>query len=170
MLYPLAIHAMLTRKFRGLSSNISFTRDILGTTVAVVGRSRTKPVLDTDDKARGSIHSHVFLLSCSESAGLSPGQGDAAISEPSLNIYDLPLADRTLRLIHGYFDNIGLLFRYIHHNSFIQAYREAVSTNLRNMQQTWLGMLNIILALSINVSYPSELSQHQRVAKSKVFF
>lgn len=112
----------------------------------------------------------MFLLSRSESAGPSPGQGDAAIREPSLNIYDLPPADRTLRLIHGYFDNTGLLFPYIHRDSFVQAYREAASTNLRNVRQTWLGMLNMILALSINVSYPSELSQHQRMAESKVFF
>lgn len=156
----------------GPSSNISFTRDIISATMAVLKRSGVEsvPDVDTDGKVGGFIHSHVFLLSRPGSPVPSPEQRSGTIREPSLNLYELPPADQTLRLIRGYFDNTGLLFPYIHRERFIQEYRQLAHANLRNVRKSWLGVLNMILALSINVRYPSELSQQQRTAESKVFF
>lgn len=169
---PWPIHdcAILTLPFQGPSSNISFTREILSATMFVVNRSGAESLPDVDDKTRGSIHSHVFLLSRSGSQGPSPDQRDGEIRGQPINLYDLPPADQALHLIHGYFENTGLLFPYIHRDRFIQTYKDLASVNLRSVRKPWLGMLNMILALSINVSYPSELSQQQRAAESKVFF
>lgn len=138
--------------------------------MSVVNRSGAESVPDVDDKTGGSIHSHVFLLSRSGSQGPSPDQSEGDARGQSINLYDLPPDEQTLRLIHGYFDNTGLLFPYIHRERFIQSYRELSSTHLRHVRKPWLGMLNMILALSINVNYPSELSQQQRTADSKVFY
>ena len=162
--------AVLTCPPTGPSSNISFTREILSATMSVLKRTGAESVPDTDGKAGGFIHSHVFLLSRPGSPAPLPEQRPASIHEPSLNLFDLPPADQTLRLIHGYFDNTGLLFPYIHRERFIREYKELASANFRNVRKSWLGVLNIILALSINVRYPSELSQQQRMAESKVFF
>lgn len=74
-----------------------------------------------------------------------------------------------MRLVRQYFDNTGLLFPYIHRDSFINTYQKLASSNFKNVRRSWLGMLNMILALSINCCYPSDLSQRQRRVESNVF-
>jgi len=169
---PLTVRdsVVLTCSLTGPSSNISFTRDILSATMSVLKRSGAESVPDSDGKAGGLIHNHVFLLSRPGSPTPWPNQRSGGLHGPSLNLFDLPPADQTLQLIDGYFDNTGLLFPYIHRERFVKAYKELASANLRNVRKSWLGVLNMILALSINVRYPSELSQQQRTAESKVFF
>ena len=138
--------------------------------MSVLKRSGADSIPDADDKAGGSIHSHVLLLSRPGSPVPSPEHRSGATHGPSLDLYALPPADETLRLINGYFDNTGLLFPYIHRERFIEEYKQLASTSPRNVRKSWLGVLNMILALSISVRYPSELSQQQRTAESKVFF
>lgn len=138
--------------------------------MSVLKRSGADSIPDGDDKTGGFIHSHVFLLSRPGSPVPSPNQRPSATHEPPLNLYTLPPAEQALRLINGYFENTGLLFPYIHRDRFISEYNHLSSTNLRSVRKSWLGVLNMVLALSINVRYPSELSQQERTAESKVFF
>lgn len=161
---------MLNCSLTGPSSNISFTRDILSATRSVLKRSGAESIPDPDGKAGGFTHNHVFLLSRPGSPAPRPDQTSGGLHGQSLNLFDLPPPDQTLLLIHGYFDNTGLLFPYIHRERFIKQYQDLASANFRNVRKSWLGMLNMVLALSIYVCYPSELSQQQRRAESKVFF
>jgi hypothetical protein len=67
--------------------------------------------------------------------------------ELAVNI--LPPHNETETLLKSYFSNTGLLFPYIHEQTFFETYydlkRQGFSTNVR---RTWLGLLNMMLAMA----------------------
>lgn len=61
----------------------------------------------------------------------------------------LPPSQETERLIRAYFSNTGLLFPYIHEQSFWDTYKELKEHGSRgNVSRTWLGLLNMVLAMA----------------------
>ena len=128
---PSAVHDSVVLACSLTSSNISLTRDILSATMSVLKRSGAKPFPDSDGKAGGFIPNHVFLLSRPGSPTPWPNQRSSSLHRPSLNLINLPPADRTLRLIYECFNNTGLLFPYIHRESFVKAYKELALRNVR---------------------------------------
>ncbi|CAI4213867.1 unnamed protein product [Parascedosporium putredinis] len=133
--------------FYGPSSNIAFTRDIIGATMTVLKRSGAESVPDYQDSSGGFVHSHVLPVSRPPTpiAGQLRSSG---VYGPSLNPFDLPPPDETLRL----------------------TYHELSARNFKNVRRSWLGMLNMIMALSTNTRYPSDLTQQQRRTESNVFY
>lgn len=108
---------------------------------------------------------HMLHVSRPGSPNREPRRGP-----PEGSIFSLPPEDQTRRLIDEYFSNTGLLFPYIHKSTFLETYQEMMSTDLRRVRRSWLGLLNMILAMATSATYSSDLTSPQRAAKSGVFF
>lgn len=84
--------------------------------------------------------------------------------------FALPDKVDTLRLIETYFSTTGVLFPYIDRTSFLNAYHQFSSSNVQSTRRSWLGLLNMVLAMAINAGHESSLTASERAAKSDVYF
>lgn len=113
------------------------------------------------------MHSHVLHISRAPSPGPN---GYRRPPEPTVNPFDMPPPERTLGLVRQYFSNTNLLFPYIHRESFLATYHELAASNFSRVRRSWLGLLNMIIAMSISASDVEEMDARQRRAESVVFF
>ena len=61
----------------------------------------------------------------------------------------LPLAQESEALLQQYFSNTGLLFPYIHKQSFMETYEQLKDPRARHkVRKTWLGLLNLMMAMA----------------------
>lgn len=86
------------------------------------------------------------------------------------SMFSLPAADETLRLINEFFSNTGMLFPYIHRETFLATYHDLTTTDFRKVRRSWLGLLNMVLAMATSASDSSHLTGQQRADESEVFF
>ncbi|CEL11170.1 hypothetical protein ASPCAL14275 [Aspergillus calidoustus] len=135
------------RAYFGPSSNISFTSDI-SRTLKRLSRSR-------GNFTPGSRHTSLFDLHIARvSRPSSPvahptpwtANGSHLESTPT-SIFYLPPDEETLSLIDQYFADTGMLFPYIHEETFRETYAQ-LKSNHTVTRRTWLGVLNIVLALA----------------------
>ncbi|PKS07195.1 hypothetical protein jhhlp_005796 [Lomentospora prolificans] len=154
--------------FFGPSSNIAFTRDIVSATISMLKKAGAESVPSRQDS--GFMQSHVLFVSRPPSPIPHQTRRLSRLHGSSLNPFELPPPAETLGLIHQYFANTGLLFPFIHRESFIQTYHEVAASNFSKVRRSWLGLLNMILAMSISTAYPSDLPHDRRRAESNVFF
>jgi hypothetical protein len=82
----------------------------------------------------------------------------------------LPPETETMQMIEIYFSTTGELFPYIDKEAFLQQYDQLASSNIRTVRRSWLGLLNMILAMSTRASYDSASSAIERTAMSDIFF
>lgn len=69
-----------------------------------------------------------------------------------------------------YFSNTGILFPYIHEDTFRQKYEEMKRRGPSSVQKTWLSLLNVMLAFAISTSHGPETSFVKRQKDSDVFY
>ena len=101
----------------------------------------------------------------------SPGLGGIDLTsqmQKETDIFALPPPHETSRLVHTYFTDTGLLFPYIYPPSFLETYR-CMSENNFKVRRTWLGLLNMMLAM-VKITAPSEEPAEQRIAAADVFY
>ena len=106
----------------------------------------------------------------SPSGHRSVGQTNWGKNEDPVNIYALPPEDRTHELVARYFGDTGLLFPYIHEGSFWETYNEMRSSNFRRVRRSWLGLLNVVMALATNTTIDTESSAEKRAQESDVYY
>ena len=83
----------------------------------------------------------------------------------------LPPHTEMLKLIQAYFSNTGLLFPFIHEESFLATYESMRSRNFRtNVRRTWLGLLNMVLAMAVSTSSWSEGATQERTEQSDIYY
>lgn len=87
-----------------------------------------------------------------------------------LNLYALPSEEETLDLVRQYFSNTGLLFPYLHEESFLETYEAMKRTNFIKVRKTWLGLLNMVLAFAIGTTVSSNMSAEKRAEISNVYY
>ena len=85
-------------------------------------------------------------------------------------IYSLPPDSVTRELLGLYFSNTGLLFPFIHEPSFFQEYNAMRSDTVPHVRRTWLGLLNIVLAMATSTSADPQISPMVRRKESDVFY
>ncbi|KAK9251138.1 fungal-specific transcription factor domain-containing protein [Lipomyces tetrasporus] len=96
-------------------------------------------------------------------SGLSPA--------PTLvNIYALPPEDRAWNLIDQYFQKTGQLLPFIHELSFRETYSQMRREGFNKISRTWLGLFNIVLAISASLSAKDEISPEERIKESDVYY
>ncbi len=155
--------------FFGPSSNIAFTRHI-SRAVAQLSHLRQ------GNSAHDTQHIRVQSGLASVSRPSSPlGRGTAISASKTgdqrrVNIYALPPEDETRILIDGYFAESGVLFPYMHEQTFLETYEEMKRNNFSRIRRTWLGLLNMVLALATTTNFNKEKRAEERFQQSDVFY
>lgn len=91
-------------------------------------------------------------------------------SERKVNIYALPPEARTWRLIKEYFQKTGQLLPFVHEESFCETYFQMKRTNFTMARRTWLGLLNMILAMACTLTVDGYPSAEERIEESDVYY
>ena len=86
------------------------------------------------------------------------------------NYYALPSEHETRILIEHYFSNTGVLFPYIHKPSFLHEYDRFKASNFSKARRTWLGLLNMVLAMSSNTIVDPKKAAMDRISESDLFY
>jgi hypothetical protein len=150
----------------GSSSNIAFMRQVTRA-METAGRGQIQtPKMSQDLSNTGSGIAAAFqptLLSCSIPA-------DSNAPEAGNMIHSLPPDSVTRDLLGLYFSNTGLLFPFIHEPSFFQEYDAMRSNTVPRVRRTWLGLLNIVLAMATSTSADPKKSPMVRRNESDVFY
>ncbi|KAK0383890.1 hypothetical protein NLU13_7982 [Sarocladium strictum] len=134
--------------FFGPSANISFMRIIMR---AVAGHSCASRIADSLNNESPGVHGGSMMSINTLQPRVPPAAAQSTMPEPlqgPVNPDVLPSYDDIERLIEGYFDNTGTLFPYIHRPSFMETYHRAKQSGFTDVRRTWLGLLNIILAMA----------------------
>jgi hypothetical protein len=83
----------------------------------------------------------------------------------------LPPHSETVELIRAYFSNTGLLFPFIHEETFLATYEEMRGQNFRaKLRRTWLGLLNMILAMAVCTTGWAEDTAKYRAEQSDIYY
>lgn len=94
----------------------------------------------------------------------------SATSKAEINIFALPSEQRTWHLIQIYFEKTGQLLPFIHEASFCETYFRMKEDNFKRVRRTWLGLLNIILAIATSLHTEGDLPAGQRIQESDIYF
>lgn len=153
--------------FFGPSSNIAFTRLIVRSTTSILKATMT--AASPLSPVGATLQSHMLHVSRQPSLSgiqFSPQSNLAVSFDP----FFLPPESETKSLIDIYFETTGVLFPYIDKPSFVQTYHKLNTTNIRAVRRSWLGLLNMVLAMATSASHGSKLSASERATNSDVFF
>ncbi|PVH68847.1 hypothetical protein DL98DRAFT_542088 [Cadophora sp. DSE1049] len=155
--------------FFGPSSNIAFTRHV--------------------SRAMNRMNRSVSLTGASDSPGIPLDNAVISISQPSspparawasrstaiasnqdnVNIYALPSEVSTRGLITRYFKDTGLLFPYIDEQAFLDTYNELNANGFIRIRRTWLGLLNMIMAMATSTTIDNGWSAEKRARDSEIY-
>lgn len=95
------------------------------------------------------------------------GREDRQTIQPNV----LPPDHETQRLLRCYFSNTGILFPFIHEQSFFETYDRVRSDNFRkDVRRTWLGLLNMILAMAVCTANWADESGPDQLKQSEIYF
>lgn len=98
-----------------------------------------------------------------------PG-GKMQASKSGINVFALPSEERTWSLIQAYFEKTGQLLPFIHEASFCETYFRMREDNFKRVRRTWLGLLNVVLAIATSLNTESDLPAGKRIQESDVYF
>ncbi|KAG9503468.1 hypothetical protein J7337_006313 [Fusarium musae] len=148
--------------FFGPSSNIALMRHIL----RAVDTKRTQHVNQTSLTPASEYSAYegglVSNLNAFPTTSTEPQKAGANL---------LPPDEVMQRLIRAYFDNTGLLFPYIHEQEFLDTYERFRASGFRgNVRRTWLGLLNMILAMATCTSCWEDSGSETTFEESDVYY
>lgn len=89
---------------------------------------------------------------------------------PGTEPFILPDTADALALVDLFFATTGMLFPYIDRQELISKYHQLISTNLRTARKSWLGLLNMVLAMATSASSGGPFSACERSGQSDTFF
>ena len=72
--------------------------------------------------------------------------------------------------MHTFFRNTGILFPFIHEPTFMETYNTFKASNFTKVRRTWLGLLNVLLAMGSSMDPTSKKDAAQRAEASSVFY
>ncbi|KXJ88815.1 hypothetical protein Micbo1qcDRAFT_197147 [Microdochium bolleyi] len=170
--------------FFGQSSNIHFTQ-LLMRGLAVVHHSTPQLSAALDRHASfpsgitvGVSQSLPYPPAGAAVPGTQPGpsperQHRAWLShqpQEPVAVTALPSVPEINSLLDKYFATGGAVFPIIHEPSFRATFRECRRNGFTRARRTWLGLLNIMLAIATNFDIDSVPSAARRQEKSTVFY
>lgn len=147
----------------GPSSNIALTRHIVRATTNIL--KTTIAATSPASPVHLNVQSHMLNVSRPSSPD-PPSEQWLSATEP----YVLPSNEETLQLIDLFFSTTGILFPYIDRLSFLKRYRQLSPTSLKSARRTWLGLLNMVLAMATSASSAGLYSACERSTRSEIFF
>lgn len=91
-------------------------------------------------------------------------------NKSEVNMFALPSEERTWGLIQIYFEKTGQLLPFIHEASFCDTYIRMREDNFKKVRQTWLGLLNIVLAIATSLHTEGDMPAEKRIQESDIYF
>ncbi|RLL96753.1 hypothetical protein CFD26_105631 [Aspergillus turcosus] len=153
--------------FFGPSSNIAFMRYISR------AMAKAKPDNNSFSAISPPVQRPGGMVSVTRSRAPSisqAGAGKDAAAAMHVNIYALPSEDRAENLIEQYFQKTGQLLPFIHEESFRETYLRMRRDGFSKISRTWLGLLNIVLAISASLSAKDDISSQDRIRESDIYY
>ncbi|CAH0052294.1 unnamed protein product [Clonostachys solani] len=143
----------------GPSSSIAFTSD-LSQTLWSLSQNRGSFV-----PSQGNLTFSEFHI-----ARVSRHSSPAPELERDMpSIYYLPADGVVTALIDKYFSDTGLLFPYLHEESFRNTYAQ-LKSNAVAISRTWLGLLNMVLAIATHTSTSPSSDAEARSEQAGQFY
>lgn len=151
----------------GPSSNIAFLRHIsLG--MARIGNWR-EAFPSSSNQAR-EVSGGMSVSRPHQAADDEAAERRQYRARAGVNIYALPSEARTWSLIREYFQKTGQLLPFIHEEWFCATYFEMKRNHFTMARRTWLGLLNIIMAMAATLFVESNVSAEERIEESDVYY
>ncbi|KAG2414300.1 hypothetical protein HFD88_003491 [Aspergillus terreus] len=151
--------------FFGPSSNVAFLRHL---TRGIINSGKVHGTLSTSASDTGACDGGFVNASRPPSP---PGKhGSRQFKRDRESIFTLPPHQEMLNLINTYFSDTGLLFPYIYPPTFLETYHQMVRENFKKVRRTWLGLLNMILAMATITRAPGNADADTRISESDVFY
>ena len=147
--------------FFGLSSNSAFVARIMRA-LKSEHRSVNNP-LEKQPASGGD-------LSATLSRPASPPLPSDRQSPKTLNPYLLPPHAEILLLVNSFFDTTGHFFPYIDKNAMIESIEELNSNDVLTVRQSWLCLLNAIMACGTSLTLTVSRDIKADEVRSNVFF
>lgn len=149
----------------GPSSNIAFLRHISRAIARGNAHAPGVPSLSSPGHTGGG------MLNISRSRPSDdPRSKSQAFGSNEVNIFALPSEDRTWNLIQIYFQKTGQLLPFIHEASFCETYFRMRDDGFKRVRRTWLGLLNIVLAIATSLHTEGDLPAGRRIEESDIYF
>ena len=82
----------------------------------------------------------------------------------------LPLEADIRRMIHAYFTGVGLVFPYIHEQTFRRSYEEVSTDGFKRFRRAWLALLNMMFALVKGLEKNSSNQVDELLGQSDIFY
>ncbi|KAJ5813994.1 uncharacterized protein N7503_000744 [Penicillium pulvis] len=176
------------REVRGEVRSAIQVSDLIGSEDSVDAMGAISFADEEDSGFFGPSSNIAFLRHLSSAVvqkgySLSPGAADGgfvSVSKPSstlrqaaqekVNVFALPPQSETLALINLYFSETGLLYPYIYPPTFLATYHRMARENFSGVRKSWLGLLNMILAMATITAESNGASADTRIAQSDVFY
>ena len=127
--------------FFGPSSNIAFLRNV---SRAVARLTNDSEPWRPSPAERNSVGYTGGFVNASRAASPAPANHDH--SHEKVDIYALPTDSVARQLLAWYFSNTGVLFPYLHEQSFMATFDQVSKDKFRGVRRTWLALLNMVLA------------------------
>ncbi|RAH79178.1 C6 transcription factor [Aspergillus japonicus CBS 114.51] len=150
----------------GPSSNIAFLRHLS----RAVSHSRGDRQAEINSPAMHGTGDNGGFVSATRQPSPMTGSPTATPmrSPPTTNPLLLP-SDEIIPLIRRYFADTGLLFPYIYPPAFLETYHQFKS-KAKKPRRTWLGLLNIVLAMATLTAVFPGYSAETRIQESTVYY
>ncbi|KIY03377.1 uncharacterized protein Z520_00068 [Fonsecaea multimorphosa CBS 102226] len=158
--------------FFGPSSNIAFLRHV---SRAVARLTHDPEPWKPSPAEHHSVGFTGGFINTSGPASPIPTPHDPPLDH--VNIYALPPDSVARELLNWYFSNTGLLFPYIHEQSFMETFEQASKVKFKGVRRIWLALLNIVFAHAMvhareNTTTPGsvESTAAKASAESEIYF
>jgi hypothetical protein len=86
------------------------------------------------------------------------------------DVTNLPPDQQVKALIRQYFSETGMLFPYINERVFWEDYHVFSQSGKRSIRKSWLGLLNMILAMATSTGTRKDMPMEDRYSQSEVYF
>ncbi|KAJ5389708.1 uncharacterized protein N7496_000776 [Penicillium cataractarum] len=153
-------------EYFGNSSNVAFLRSIVQATVHSAGLG-PKTLLEpgiTGSENPGHNDSNSFLM-----WPFRTDQSGNASRRTPIDPFALPPKYTADDLLHLYFNTVNLMIPCIHEASFRQTLFRMRTEGPENIRRSWLGVLNMMFAITTNVMTPTSPTQ-DRAQQSNTFY
>ncbi|OAP63435.1 hypothetical protein AYL99_02662 [Fonsecaea erecta] len=158
--------------FFGPSSNIAFLRHV---SRAVARLTHDPEPWKPSPAEHHSVGFTGGFINTSGPASPVPTPRDSPHEQ--VNIYALPPDSVARELLNWYFSNTGLLFPYIHEQSFMATFEQASKDKFKGVRRIWLALLNIVFAHAMvhareNTTTPGSVDSTaaKASAESEIYF
>jgi hypothetical protein len=149
--------------YLGPSSNIELARCLIrALSVQTVGKPKT---LEAKSQSAFDSGMHGY------SRAPSPSSPDEPMSmKLKVGAFELPPVTEMEKYIDSFFRHTGVLFPFIHEPSFRDTYRKFKSSGFKQIRRSWLGLLNIILAMGSTWAWEATEDAPTRMERSNTFY